>query len=92
VKTAGTKALSYAKRKGLLTDAVDLVEQRLIDKATKPEHVEMIKDVRKRVKTRFGVGVAAPQKKKLAKGSSEAKAHMAALRSKRKAGGSFRLS
>jgi hypothetical protein len=92
VKTAGTKALSYAIRKGLLTDAVDLVEQRLLDKATKPEHVEMIKDVRKRVKTRFGVGVAAPQKKKLAKGSPEAKAHMAALRAKRKAGGSFRLS
>jgi len=91
VKTAGTKALSYAKRKGLLTDAVDLVEQKLIDKATKPEHVEMIKDVRKRVKTRFGVGIAAPQKKKLVKGSDEARAHMAALRSKRKAGGSFRL-
>ncbi|GMF30386.1 unnamed protein product [Phytophthora lilii] len=50
VKTAGTKALSYAKRKGLLTDAVDLVEQKLIEKATKPEHVDMIKTVRRSVK------------------------------------------
>jgi hypothetical protein len=90
VKTAGTKALSYAKRTGLLTDAVDLVEQKLIDKATKPEHVEMIKSVRKGVKARFGVGV--PPKKKLVKGSAEARAHMAALHAKRKAGGSFRLS
>lgn len=92
VKTAGTKALSYAKRRGLLTDAVDLVEQKLIEKATNPEHVEMIKDVRRRVKGRFGVGIATPQKKKLVKGSDQAKAHMAALRAKRKTGGSFRLS
>jgi len=90
VKTAGTKALAYAKRKGLLTDAVDLVEQKLIEKATKPEHVEMIQSVRKGVKAKYGVGIQ--QKKRFTKGSPEAKAHMAALRSKRKAGGSFRLS
>jgi hypothetical protein len=93
VKKAGTKALLYAKRKGLLTDAVDLVEKKLIEKATKPEHVEMIKDVRKGVKGRFGVGVAPTQKKKLVKGSPEARAHMAALRAKRNMkAGSFRLS
>ncbi|KAE8887363.1 hypothetical protein PF005_g13326 [Phytophthora fragariae] len=57
VKTAGTKALAYAKRKGLLTDAVDLVEKKLIEKAERPEHVEMIKNVRKGVRNRFGVGV-----------------------------------
>jgi hypothetical protein len=50
----------------------------------------MIKSVRKGVKAKYGVGV--PQKKKLVKGSDEARAHMAALRSKRKTGGSFRLS
>jgi hypothetical protein len=91
VRDNAMKALRYAKQKGLLTDAVDLAERKLIEKATKPEHVEMIKSVRKRVKTRFGVGVATSQKKKLAKGSPEAKAHMAALRAKRKTGGSFRL-
>ncbi|GMF65424.1 unnamed protein product [Phytophthora lilii] len=91
VKSAGTKALSYAKRKGMLTDAADLIEEKLIEKATKPEHVDMIKYLRKGVKNRFGVGVPAP-KKRLVKGSPKAKARMAELRSKRKTGGSFRLS
>lgn len=57
VKSAGTKALSYAKRKGILTDAVDLVEKKLIEKAERPEHVEVIKTVRRGVKNRFGVGI-----------------------------------
>ncbi|GMF34556.1 unnamed protein product [Phytophthora fragariaefolia] len=89
VKTAGSKALAYAKRKGLITDAVDLVEKKLIEKAERPEHVDLIRQVRKGVRTKFGVGVG--QKKKLVKGSADAKAHMAALRAMRKSGGSFRL-
>ncbi|GMF27798.1 unnamed protein product [Phytophthora lilii] len=90
VKSAGTKALSYAKRKGMLTDAADLIEEKLIEMATKPEHVDMLKYLRKGVKNRFGVGVPT-QKKRLVKGSAEAKARMAELRAKRKTGGSFRL-
>ncbi|GMF22346.1 unnamed protein product [Phytophthora fragariaefolia] len=49
VRTAGSKALSYAKRKVILTDAVDLVEKKLIEKVERPEHVDMIKQVRKGV-------------------------------------------
>ncbi|GMF28899.1 unnamed protein product [Phytophthora fragariaefolia] len=49
VKTAGSKALVYAKRKGLITDAVDLVEKKIIEKAERPEHVDLIKQVRKGV-------------------------------------------
>jgi len=89
IKTSGAKALAYAKRKGLLTDAVDMVEKKLLAKATRPEHATMIRQVRQTVKARYGVGVS--QKNKLIKGSAEAKAHMAALRAKRKSGGSFRL-
>ncbi|GMF63210.1 unnamed protein product [Phytophthora fragariaefolia] len=88
VKTAGSKALAYAKRKGLITDAVDLVEKKLIEKAERPDHVDLIRQVRKDVRAKFGVGI--PQKQ-LVKGSAEAKAHMAALRAMRKSGGSFRL-
>ncbi|GMG16519.1 unnamed protein product [Phytophthora fragariaefolia] len=57
VKTAGSKTLVYAKRKGLITDAVDLVEKKLIEKAERPEHVDLIKQVRKGVRAKFGVGV-----------------------------------
>ncbi|GMF44543.1 unnamed protein product [Phytophthora fragariaefolia] len=89
VKTAGSKALAYAKRKGLITDAIDLVEKNLIEKAERPEHVDLIKQVRKGVRAKFGVGVG--QNFFLVKGSAEAKAHMAALRALRKSGGSFRL-
>ncbi|EEY55387.1 uncharacterized protein PITG_09332 [Phytophthora infestans T30-4] len=86
VKKAAKNALSYAKRKGLLTDAVDAGEKFLLSKASKPEHETLIKSVRGEVKRRYGVGVS----KKLAKGSPEMKAKMAALRAKRR-GGSFRL-
>ncbi|GMF32539.1 unnamed protein product [Phytophthora fragariaefolia] len=58
VKTAGSKALAYAKRKGLITDAVDLVEKKLIEKAERPEHVDLIRQVRKGVRTKLGVGVS----------------------------------
>jgi hypothetical protein len=53
----------------------------------------MIKDVRKRVKGRFGVGIKTTKPKKLAKGSQEAKDYMNKLRAMRKSksGGSFRL-
>ncbi|ETO61424.1 hypothetical protein F444_20562 [Phytophthora nicotianae P1976] len=90
VKKAAKNALGYAKRKGILTDAVDAGEKFLLSKATKPEHENLIKSVRGEVKRRYGVGVP----KKPAKGSPEMKAKMAALRAKRKKAmiaGSFRL-
>ncbi|GMF38013.1 unnamed protein product [Phytophthora lilii] len=91
VKKAAKNALYYAKRKGVLTDAVDAGEKYLLSKkATKPEHETLIKSVRGEVKRRYGVGVS----KKPAKGSPEMKAKMAALRAKRKKpmqAGSFRL-
>ncbi|GMF56770.1 unnamed protein product [Phytophthora fragariaefolia] len=86
VKKAAKNALGYAKRKGVLTDAVDAGEKFLLSKASKPEHETLIKSVRGEVKRRYGVGVS----KKPAKGSPEMKAKMAALRAKRR-GGSFRL-
>jgi hypothetical protein len=93
IRQGAKQALRYAKQKGILTDLFDLGERKLIEKATKPEHVEMIKDVRKRVKSRFGVGVKTSKPKKFAKGSQEAKDHMSKLRAMRKSksGGSFRL-
>ncbi|GMF32928.1 unnamed protein product [Phytophthora lilii] len=86
VKKAAKNALSYAKRKGVLTDAVDAGEKYLLSKATKPEHETLIKSVRDEVKRRYGVGVS----KKPAKRSPEMKAKMAVLRAKRR-GGSFQL-
>ncbi|GMF23683.1 unnamed protein product [Phytophthora lilii] len=74
VKKAAKNALSYAKRKGVLTDAVNAGEKYLLSKATKPEHETLIKSVRGEVKRRYGVGV------KPAKGSPEMKSKMAALR------------
>ncbi|EEY68550.1 uncharacterized protein PITG_05034 [Phytophthora infestans T30-4] len=90
VKKAAKNALGHAKRKGILTDAIDAGEKFLLSKATKPEHENLIKSVRGEVKRRYGVGVP----KKPAKGSPEMKAQMAALRAKRKKAmiaGSFRL-
>ncbi|GMF35006.1 unnamed protein product [Phytophthora lilii] len=73
VKKAAKNALSYANRKGVLTDAVDAGEKYLLSKASKPEHETLIKSVRGEVKRRYGVGV------KPAKGSPEMKAKMAAF-------------
>ncbi|EEY57024.1 uncharacterized protein PITG_10585 [Phytophthora infestans T30-4] len=90
VKKAAKNAPGYAKRKGILPDAVDAGEKFLLSKATKPEHENLIQSVRGEVKRRYGVGVP----KKPAKGSPEMKAKMAALRAKRKKAmiaGSFRL-
>ncbi|KAG2977228.1 hypothetical protein PC120_g25548 [Phytophthora cactorum] len=93
VKKAARNALSYAKRKGVLTDVVDAGEKYLLSKATKPEHEHLIKSIRGEVRRRYGVG-AAKKGRKFAKGSQEAKDHMAklrAMRKKGKSGGSFRL-
>ncbi|RAW28805.1 hypothetical protein PC110_g14814 [Phytophthora cactorum] len=92
VKKGAKRALTYAKRKGVLTDAVDAGEKLLLSKATKPEHETLIKSIRGEVKRRYGVGVA--KSKRPAKGSQEAKDRMAAVRAKRKkpmVAGSFRL-
>ncbi|EGZ13475.1 hypothetical protein PHYSODRAFT_514816, partial [Phytophthora sojae] len=88
VKKAAKNALAYTKRKGVITDAVDAGKKFLLSKATKPEHEDLIRSVRKEVRRRYGVGVA---KKRPAKGSPEMKAKMAALRARRKTGGSFTL-
>ncbi|GMF19305.1 unnamed protein product [Phytophthora lilii] len=88
VKKGAKRALSYAKRKGVLTDGVDAAEKFLLSKATKPEHEILIKSIRGEVKRRYGVGVAKSERP--AKGSQEAKDRMAAVRAKRR-GGSFRL-
>ncbi|KAG3068288.1 hypothetical protein PI125_g23453 [Phytophthora idaei] len=90
VKKGAKRALSYAKRKGVLTDAVDAGEKFLLSKATKPEHESLIKSIRGEVRRRYGVGVA-KKGRKFAKGSQEAKDHMAKIRAMRKKGGSFRL-
>ncbi|KAK1941350.1 hypothetical protein P3T76_007216 [Phytophthora citrophthora] len=91
VKKSAKAALGYAKRKGLISDAIDQGEKYLLSKSDNPDHHEMIRSVRKGIKNRYGVGVAS-KKSKLVKGSAEAKTHMANLRAKRKpAGGSFRL-
>ncbi|KAE9023812.1 hypothetical protein PR003_g14011 [Phytophthora rubi] len=91
VKKAAKNALGYAKRRGVLTDVADAGERYLLSKATKPEHENLIKSRRGEVRRRYGVGVAKPSGKKFAKGSQEAKDHMAKIRAMRKTGGSFRL-
>jgi hypothetical protein len=91
VKKGAKRALSYAKRRGILTDVVDSGEKFLLSKTTKPEHENLIKSIRGEVRRRYGVGVAKPKHKKFAKGSQEAKDHMAKIRAMRKSGGSFRL-
>jgi hypothetical protein len=110
VKKGAKRALSYAKRKGVLTDVVDSGEKYLLSKATKPEHENLIKSIRGEVRRRYGVGVergpdvgrvlrphqsvTKPKGKKFAKGSQEAKDHMAKIRAMRKkpmVAGSFRL-
>ncbi|KAG3105533.1 hypothetical protein PI124_g4893 [Phytophthora idaei] len=93
VKRHAGNALRYAKTKRIITNVIDEGEKFLHTKATKPEHHELISSVRKGIKHRFGVGIPTKRKGKFAKGSPEAKAHMATLRAKRKGktGGSFRL-
>ncbi|GMF34410.1 unnamed protein product [Phytophthora lilii] len=94
VKKAAKSALGNAKKKGVLTDGVDAAERYLLSKATKPEHETLIKSVRGEVRNHYGVGVSKPRGKKFAKGSQEAKDHMAKIRAMRnnaKTGGSFRL-
>ncbi|CEG36644.1 uncharacterized protein PHALS_03315 [Plasmopara halstedii] len=91
VKISAKSALCYAKRKGVLTDAIDVGENYLLSKATKPEHETLIKSVRGEVRRRYGVGIQ--KRKKQIKGFQEAKDRMADLRAKRKkpmVAGSFR--
>ncbi|GMF34649.1 unnamed protein product [Phytophthora lilii] len=83
VKKATKSALGYAKKKGVLTDGVDAAERYLLSKATKPEHETLIKSVRGEVRRRYGVGVSKPRCKKFAKGSQEAKDHMAKIQAMR---------
>ncbi|GMF52534.1 unnamed protein product [Phytophthora fragariaefolia] len=77
VKKAAKNALDYAKRRGVLTDVADAGERYLLSKATKPEHENLIMSLRGEVRRRYGVGVAKPKGKRFAKGSQEAKDHMA---------------
>jgi hypothetical protein len=66
-KKGAKRALSYAIRRGILTDVVDFGEKFLLYKTTKPEHENLIKSIRGEVKRRYGVGVAKPKRKKIAK-------------------------
>ena len=93
VKKSAKRALAYSKRKGILTDVVDAGEKFLLSKATKPEHGDLIRTMRGEVRHRYGVGVVVPKPKakRFAKGSQEARDHMAKLRSMKKCGGSFRM-
>ncbi|ETL33199.1 hypothetical protein L916_14293 [Phytophthora nicotianae] len=85
VKRHAGNALRYAKERGILTDIADAGERYLVSKSNKKEHHDMIHQVRKTIKSRYGIGVASkPRKTKFAKGSPEAKAHMAKLRAMRK--------
>jgi hypothetical protein len=88
VKKRGKQALKYMKDKGIITDIVDQGEKYLLSKATKPEHEDVVRSVRKEVKRRYGVGVGLALK-----GTEQAKARMAVARAARgkKAGGSFML-
>ncbi|CEG47323.1 uncharacterized protein PHALS_03977 [Plasmopara halstedii] len=61
VKKGAKRALSYAKRKGILTDVVDSGEKYLLFKATRPEHEDLIKSIRGEVRRRYSVGVAKPK-------------------------------
>ncbi|GMF10195.1 unnamed protein product [Phytophthora lilii] len=45
VRKDAKRSLSYAKRKGVLTDAVDSGENYLLNKATKPEHENLITSI-----------------------------------------------
>ncbi|EEY52972.1 uncharacterized protein PITG_19389 [Phytophthora infestans T30-4] len=64
VKKAAKNALGHAKRKGILTDAVNAGEKFLLSKATKPEHENLIKSVRGEVKRRYGAQMAALRAKR----------------------------
>jgi hypothetical protein len=63
VQKGAKRALSYAKRRGILTDVADSGEKFLLSKATKPEHGDLIRSIRGEVRRRYGVGVAKPKGK-----------------------------
>ncbi|KAJ8546794.1 hypothetical protein ON010_g11441 [Phytophthora cinnamomi] len=96
---AGIKALTgvgvdgYSSEEVVISDVIDEGERFLHSMATQPDHRELTNSVRNCVRRRYGVGVATKRKSKFAKGSPEAKAHMAKLRSMRKSksGGSFTM-
>lgn len=96
LKDDALRAWKYLKDNGHLSKLADELETRLI-KAS-PENAEITRAVRSRVKSKYGIGLDAsdsdseePKKSsKLTKGSQEMKDKMAALRAKRKNGGSFR--
>ncbi|KAL3666393.1 hypothetical protein V7S43_008644 [Phytophthora oleae] len=91
VEKGAKRALAYTKRNGILTDAVDAGEKFLLSNATKPEHGDLIKTLRGEVRRLYGVGIVKPKSTRFAKGSQEAKDHMANIRAMKKSGGSFRM-
>ncbi|ETL33196.1 hypothetical protein L916_14294 [Phytophthora nicotianae] len=70
-------ALRYAKERGILTDIADAGERYLVGKSNNKEHHDMIHQVRKTIKSRYGIGVSKPRKGKFVKGSQAAIDHMA---------------
>ncbi|ETM42122.1 hypothetical protein L914_12175, partial [Phytophthora nicotianae] len=43
VRQGASRACTYAKKRGIVTDVVDAGEKYLLSKATKPEHEDMIR-------------------------------------------------
>lgn len=54
-------AFGYAKRKGIISDALNLAEQELVKR--KPEHEVVIKSVRAGIRKKTGMGVKAKKEK-----------------------------
>jgi hypothetical protein len=57
VRKGASKAYGYAKKKGIVSDVVDVGEKYLLSKSENPQHHEMIRSVRKGIRGRFGVGL-----------------------------------
>ncbi|ETO79349.1 hypothetical protein F444_05927, partial [Phytophthora nicotianae P1976] len=62
VKRHAGNTLHYAKERGILTDIADAGERYLVSKSNKKEHHDMIHQVRKTIKSRYGIGVSKPRK------------------------------
>ncbi|ETK75781.1 hypothetical protein L915_17653 [Phytophthora nicotianae] len=57
VRQGASRACTYAKKRRIVTDVVDAGEKYLLSKATKPEHEDMIRSVRRGIRGRYGVGL-----------------------------------
>jgi hypothetical protein len=58
IKHGAKKAFTYAKKRGIITDVIDVGEKFLLSKSDRPDHQEMIRGVRKGIRRKYGVGIA----------------------------------